>query len=64
VRKLMLMIQHRLNPLHLYCRLVEWGLNNKRSMSMCKWYQKLIYGWLTRFSVATVRLCDAFKAAT
>ncbi|MDY6838119.1 MAG: hypothetical protein SWH78_09100 [Thermodesulfobacteriota bacterium] len=60
----MLIIQHRLNPLHLYCRLVERGLNTKRSMSMCKWYQTLIYRWLSGFSVATVHLCDAFKGTT
>ena len=61
MRNLMLTIQHRLNPLHLYCRLAEKGLNKKCSMSMCRCYQTLIYNWLSRFSVATIRICRDLK---
>ena len=57
MRNFMLAIQHRLNPLHLYCRLREKGVKGSCSLSMCKWYQILIYSWLSRFSVATVRIC-------
>jgi hypothetical protein len=53
----MLMIQHRLNPLHVYCRLVEAGLNKRLCMPMCKWYQILIYSWLAWFSVIAVKIC-------
>ena len=61
MRNLMLTIQHRLNPLHLYCRLAGKGLNKKCSMSMCKWYQIFIYSWLAKLSVATVRICEGLK---
>ena len=52
-------VQHRLNPLHVYCRLVERGLNTRISALMCKWYEILIYswlGWLTTFAVQVCRL--------
>ena len=52
-------IQHRMNPLHVYCRLVERGLNTRISVLMCKWYEILIYnwlGWLTTFAVQVCRL--------
>ena len=61
MRKLVLTIQHRLNPLHLYCRMVEKGWNKKCCMSMCKWYQILIYSWFTKLSVAAVRTCKDFR---
>lgn len=57
MRNFMLAVEHRLNPLHLYCRLREKGLKESCSMSMCKWYQILVYSWLSRFSRATVRMC-------
>jgi hypothetical protein len=57
----MLVIQHGLNPLHVYCRLVERGLNKTLSMSICRHYEMLVYGWLvwfTTFVINTCRLCS------
>jgi hypothetical protein len=55
--KMMLNIQHRFNPLHVYCRLVERGVNKKSSLSICKYYEMLIYNWLAWFTTVVVRMC-------
>ena len=53
----MLNIQHRFNPLHVYCRLMERGLNKKFSLSICRYYEILIYNWLAWFTAVVVRMC-------
>jgi hypothetical protein len=53
----MLNIQHRFNPLHVHCRLVERGLNKGLSALICRWYGILIYSWLARLTVLAVRIC-------
>lgn len=57
MQNLMLIIQHRMNPLHVYCRLIERGLNRKACIAICKWYERLIYTWLAWFSVTAVKIC-------
>jgi len=52
----MLSIQHRLNPLHVYCRLVDNGLNKRFSLSICRYYEILIYSWLVCFTLVVVRI--------
>jgi hypothetical protein len=42
-----LAIQHRLNPLHIYCRLLDRGLGMGLSASICKSYEIAIYVWIT-----------------
>jgi len=54
--RLMLALQHRLNPLHLFCRLIEKGWNKDCSMFACKWYEILIYSWLHWISIAVIKL--------
>jgi hypothetical protein len=54
---MMLNIQHRFNPVHVHCRLVERGLNKKSSVSICRCYEILIYSWLAWFTIAVVRIC-------
>jgi hypothetical protein len=39
----LLSIQHRSNPLHLYCRLLDIGLSRRLSMSLCKGYEILLF---------------------
>jgi hypothetical protein len=58
---IMLNIQHRLNPLHLHCRLVECGFGKRLSLSMCKYYQIIIYSWLVWFTKVGVQTCRLFK---
>ena len=53
----MLNIQHRFNPLHVHCRLVERGLNKRFSLSICRYYEILIYSWLVWFTIVAVRIC-------
>ena len=59
----MLNIQHSLNPLHVYCRLMERGLNKKLCMSICRCYEILIYASLTWVTVAVVEICRYMKRA-
>ena len=44
-----LSIQHRLNPLHLYCRFLDRGLSKRLSVSLCKSYEVLIFIWVSLF---------------
>jgi hypothetical protein len=53
----LLNIQHRFNPLHVHCRLVENGITNGLSVSICKWYEILVYRWLAWFTIIAVRIC-------
>ena len=46
MKRLILEIQHRFNPLHVYCRLMERGINKKISIVFCRRYEILIYKWL------------------
>ena len=48
-----LALQHRLNPLHVYCRFLDRGLSEKLSASICKPYEILIYSWIS-ISIKTV----------
>jgi hypothetical protein len=57
----MLGIQHRSNPLHVYCRLVENGLNKKLSITICRYYDILIYSWLACLTVVGVEICRFMK---
>jgi hypothetical protein len=52
-----LQVQHRLNPLHIYCRLLDKGLNKKLSMSICKYYGIVVYSWLSWCTVVAVKIC-------
>jgi hypothetical protein len=39
----LLSIQHRLNPLHVYCRLLDRGISKNRAMSVGKTYELLVF---------------------
>jgi hypothetical protein len=51
-----LRIQHVLNPLHVYCRLVDRGLSKKLSMSICKFYGIIVYSWLSWSTIVVVKM--------
>jgi len=36
-------LQHRLNPLHVYCRLREAGMKDKKAKRVSSLYERLIY---------------------
>jgi len=58
LRNVMLTIQHRFNPLHVYCRLVDTGLNKRLSMCICKHYEMLIYSWLSWCTIVGIKMCE------
>jgi hypothetical protein len=39
----LLSIQHRLNPLHVYCRLLDRGISRNRAMSVGKAYELFLF---------------------
>ena len=47
--KALIGVQHYLNPLHVYCRLLDRGLHKNVSILFCKYYEILIFIWLNFF---------------
>jgi len=45
----LLAVQHRLNPLHVYCRFLDRRLNRRLSASICKFYEAVIFFWISLF---------------
>lgn len=41
--RLMLSIQHSMNPLHLYCRLMDMGFKKRHSILLARYYEILVY---------------------
>ena len=60
----MLNIQHRFNPLHVHCRMVENGFGKKITTSFCKWYGILVYSWLVRLTIMAVWISRRLKIET
>lgn len=56
-----LSIQHHLNPLHVYCRLIDRGVDKNLSKSVCKCYEILVYSWLAFFTVLAANICRLVK---
>jgi hypothetical protein len=36
-------LQHKLNPVHMYCRLMDFGLDKVRARKMCSVYERYFY---------------------
>jgi len=60
----LLSIQHRSNPLHLYCRLLEKGLSKRLSMSLCKAYEILLFGSLSFIIKNLIHYCLLVNRST
>jgi len=56
-----LAIQHRLNPLHVYCRLLDRGFGRRMSASLGKTYEALIFIWLSWIIKTVVHLFSALN---
>jgi len=57
--RLIIGLQHTLNPLHIYCRLLDRGLSRQVSARVCLYYEIVIYRWiafLSRISAALLSL--------
>ena len=52
-----LSIQHRLNPLHIYCRFLDRGLGKNLSAKVCRSYEILIFIWINWTIKVMVHLC-------
>ena len=59
--KVMLDIQHRFNPVHVHCRLVEKGFNKRFSLLICRYYEIIIYSWVAWHPVVGVQICRLIK---
>ncbi|MBN2122948.1 MAG: hypothetical protein JW821_01525 [Deltaproteobacteria bacterium] len=53
----LLTVQHRLNPLHVYCRFLEAGLNRRFSSTICKSYEMMFFCWMSSAISLAVHLC-------
>jgi len=58
--KIFLGIQHYINPLHIYCRLVEAGGDKRKSMLICKCYEKSIFKCAGMILKVSISLCRKF----
>ncbi len=38
-------LQHRMNPLHLYCRLRDIGMSMSAAQRMTGYYERYVYRW-------------------
>lgn len=36
-------LQHHLNPVHMYCRLLDFGLASRNARRVCSVYERFIY---------------------
>lgn len=43
------LIQHYGNPLHLYCRLRDLGVNKRKSALLCKLYEEWIWERIKKY---------------
>lgn len=58
MEKLILSVQHSMNPLQIYCRLIDIGLRKQGSMFLVRYYEFTIYKWLlllTRIFISRYR---------
>ncbi|MBN2468856.1 MAG: hypothetical protein JXD19_11980 [Deltaproteobacteria bacterium] len=56
MERFLLGIQHFFNPLHVYCRLVESGINRRTSIRLSSYYEIIIFPWLARLTVNSLSL--------
>jgi len=43
MKRLRRALQHLLNPLHLYCRLRDFGVGTLKAQRMCASYERIVY---------------------
>lgn len=59
--KTFLGIQHRLNPLHVYCRFLDKGLSKKFSTSLTKIYEVFIFYWINLMIKISINILFMFN---
>jgi hypothetical protein len=60
----LLSVQHRLNPLHVYCRFLEIGLSRRISTTLCKSYERVFFCWISSTIRIAVHLCCLLNPRT
>jgi|WetSurSiteA1Bulk_404760.scaffolds.fasta_scaffold88305_1 hypothetical protein len=50
MEKFKLLVHHSLNPLHIYCRLVEAGIDKRAGLLLSRLYEKTVFR-LVRYMV-------------
>ncbi|MEW6665103.1 MAG: hypothetical protein AB1512_07775 [Thermodesulfobacteriota bacterium] len=60
----LLTVQHRLNPLHVYCRFLKIGLNRRFSTTLCKSYEMVLFCWMSFTIRLAVHLCCRLNPKT
>jgi hypothetical protein len=61
VERLLLEMQHKCNPLHVYCRLIERGMDKHVSIRISRYYEILIYKWLAALSIVSIYVCRLIR---
>jgi len=61
MEKLLLDLHHRLNPLHIYCRLIDRGIGRRISIRISRYYEIIIYKWLTPLTIVSISLCRLIR---
>ena len=61
MESLILHFQHKVNPLHIYCRLLDKGLTPRISLRLSRCYEILIYKWLAPLTLFLTFLCQLLK---
>ena len=59
--RLMLGVQHHLNPLHIYCRLVELNLRKETAMGLCRVHEIMVWSWVSAVIVRFMRFIHGNK---
>jgi hypothetical protein len=50
-------LEHTLNPLHVYCRLVDTGLSRRFSVQVCQYYELFLFRWIACLTHRSTCLC-------
>jgi triphosphoribosyl-dephospho-CoA synthetase len=53
----MIELEHKVNPLTIYCRLVNRNINRKTSMRVSRFYELVVYRWLIVLIAVSISLC-------
>ena len=51
-------IEHIMNPLHVYCILVDWGFSKSFAMKLCIFYERFLYKKI--FPTLVCRRCRGY----
>lgn len=46
------LLMHKFNPLHVYCRLRDWGCGAKGAKAFCRVYERTVYRWIAAVEAA------------